>query len=70
MTTTTNQPTQPAWLDERDEGGEYPCSNCGTPGWDCLTEMNVSEVDQRCCGECGINDMHSRPAAAHAAVRS
>lgn len=44
-----------------DQIGEYPCANCGTTGWDCLTEMNTSPVQRRCCHRCPYMDGHKRP---------
>jgi hypothetical protein len=41
--------------------GEYACSACGMPGADCLTQMNSSPAQQRCCGTCGLVDTHSAP---------
>jgi hypothetical protein len=47
---------------EPDQGGEYPCTNCGTTGWDCLTQMNSTPGERRCCHRCPYIDGHKRPA--------
>lgn len=46
---------------EPDQGGEYPCTNCGTTGWDCLTQMNSTPAERRCCHRCPYIDGHKRP---------
>lgn len=47
---------------EPDQGGEYPCTNCGMSGWDCLTQMNSTPAERRCCHRCPYIDGHKRPA--------
>lgn len=44
------------------DDAERPCLGCSMAAGECLAMMNGSEAQMRCCGLCGINDMHSAEA--------